>query len=111
MKKERTKTTVILNILAVVFLFCTNSFAQDSPTNLTLNTVLNAEIKGGEKKVYTVDLSGSNQTARIEVVQDGVDVGLSAVNPQGEEFIFSLSPSGYFGDDLILVTANVVRRL
>ena len=105
MEKERTKTTVILNILAVVFLFCTNSFAQDAPTNLTLNAVLNAEIKGGEKKVYTVDLA-SNQTARIEVVQDGVDVGLSAINPLGEEFIFSLSPSGYFGDDLILVTAN-----
>ncbi len=105
MKKKLTRTTVILKILTVVFLFCTNSFAQDSPIQLTLNNVLNAEIKGGEKKAYSVNLK-ANETARIEVVQDGIDVGLSATNPQGEEFIFSLSPSGLYGDDLILVTAG-----
>lgn len=105
MKYELLKATVIISTMAVVFLFCNNSFAQDSPAQLTLNSVLNAEIKGGEKKVYTVELS-ANETARVEVVQNGIDVGLSAVNPQGKEFIFSLSPSGLYGDDLILVTAK-----
>ena len=105
MKKELTKTTVILKVLAVVFLFCTNSNAQNSPVKLSLNIQLNGEIKNGVMDVYAVDLL-ANQTARIEVVQDGIDVGLSAINPQGEEYIISLSPSGYFGDELILVTAT-----
>ncbi len=105
MKKELIKTTVILKILAVVFLFCTNSFAQDSLTRLTLNNGLSAEIKGGENQIYSVDLS-ANQTARVEIVQDGIDVGISATDPQGEQFIISLSPSGFYGDDLILVTAK-----
>ncbi len=105
MKTGITKTTAILNVVAVVILICANSFAQDPPTQLTLNTVLDTEIKGGQKKVYSVDLA-ADQTARIEVVQHGVDVGLSAIDPLGEEFIFSLSPSGLYGNDLILVTAD-----
>ncbi|MGE3465927.1 MAG: CHAT domain-containing protein [Pyrinomonadaceae bacterium] len=104
-KKEPIETTAILKVVAVVFFICANSFAQDPLTQLTLNTVLDTEIKGGEKKVYSVDLA-ADQTARIEVVQHGVDVGLSAIDPLGVEYIFSLSPSGLFGNDLILVTAD-----
>ena len=105
MKKELIKTTVILKVLAVVFLFCANSFSQDLPTKLILNTAQPAEIKGGEKQVYSVDLA-ENQTARVEIVQDGVDVSLTAYNLNGEEFIITESPSGFFGNDLILVTAK-----
>ena len=105
MKKERNKTTVILNILAVVFLFCTNSFAQNSPTRLTLNTPLNGEIKGEEINSYSVTLS-AGQTARVEMVQDGIDVNFEAINLQGEAFIIGTSPSGLYGNEMILVTAT-----
>ncbi|MEK7723284.1 MAG: tetratricopeptide repeat protein, partial [Acidobacteriota bacterium] len=104
MKNDSTKTTVILNILAVVFLFCTNSFAQNSPIRLTLNTPLNGEIKGEEINSYSVTLS-AGQTARVEMVQDGIDVNFEAINLQGEAFIIGTSPSGLYGDEMILVTA------
>ncbi len=105
MKKELAKTTVIINLLAVVFLFCANSVAQTPSVQLVLNNSLSSEIKGGEKKVYSVVLL-AGQTARVEVVQDGVDVNFEAIDRQGTPFIISLSPSGLYGDDLILVTAN-----
>ncbi|MBK9165819.1 MAG: CHAT domain-containing protein [Acidobacteria bacterium] len=105
MKKERNKTTVIINILAVLFLFCTSSLAQSSPTRLTLNTPLNAEIKGEEINSYSVALT-AGQTARVEMVQDGIDVNFEAIDLKGEIFIIGTSPSGLYGDELILVTAK-----
>lgn len=105
MKKERDKTTVILYMLAVVLFFGTNSFAQNSPTRLTLNTPLNGEIKGEEINSYSVTLS-AGQTARVEMVQDGIDVNFEAIDLKGEIFIIGTSPSGLYGDELILVTAK-----
>lgn len=105
MKKDLTKTAVIINILAVVFLFCTNSFAQSSPNQLTLNNPLIGEIVGEEINSYFVTLS-ANQTARVEIVQDGIDVNFEAIDLQGEIFIIGTSPSGLYGDEMILVTAK-----
>ena len=39
-------------------------------------------------------------------MQDGVDINFEAFDIQAKPFIISLSPSGLYGDDLILVTAN-----
>ena len=82
-----------------------SAFAQ-TPRNqtLVLNQPTTHEIKGGETQVYTIQI-GANQTARIEIVQKGVDVALTASKPTGEKFIETDSPSGFLGDDLILVTA------
>ena len=105
MKKCFLKIISVLQVLVVVFLFWTNTFSQNSSVKLTMNNPINAEIKGGETNIYFVILS-ANQTARVEVIQDGIDVNFTAKNPNGEEFIVSLSPSGLFGDELILVTAK-----
>lgn len=81
------------------------TFAQMPPNRtLVLNQPIESDIKGGETQVYTVNI-GANQTARVEIVQNGIDVSLAATNPNGEVFIETESPSGILGDDLILVTA------
>ncbi len=98
-KKLFLTTIFLLNLL------CLNGFSQTQPTELDLNKPVESEIKGGETQSYSVLLE-AGKTARIEIVQNGVDVSLTAVNPNGEKFIMTESPSGYFGDDLILVTAT-----
>lgn len=83
-------------------------FAQTPPSQtLVLNQSVEREIKGGETQFYTVNV-GANQTARVEVIQNGVDVSLAAMNPNGDVFIETESPSGILGNDLILVTATEV---
>jgi len=81
------------------------SYSQTPPAKLALNRIIKSEIKGGETQVFLVSLL-ANQTARIEIVQNGVDVSLTAVNPKNQTYIRTESPSGLFGDDLILVTAD-----
>ncbi len=104
MKKELIKTTAVLG-LAVLFLFCTYSIAQVLPPRLALNSPLSGEISGEKINSYTVTLS-AGQTARIEMVQDGIDVNFEAIDLKGEIFIIGTSPSGLYGDELILVTAK-----
>jgi tetratricopeptide (TPR) repeat protein len=72
---------------------------------LVLNQPLEHEIKGGEAQVYSLWLE-ANQTARVEVVQKGIEVSLAAYNPAGARFLEAEIPSGSFGSDLILVTAT-----
>lgn len=93
-------------LLFTIFPVLTNSniFAQNLPKNLAPNEQQEYEIKGGETQVFSFNLT-PNQTARIEIAQNGIDVSLTAENPAGERFIETESPSGLFGDDLILVTA------
>lgn len=71
---------------------------------LALNQPAAREIKGGETHYYTVSI-GANQTARVEIEQQGADVALTAFKPSGEKFIETNSPTGMMGNDLILVTA------
>lgn len=81
------------------------AFSQSPPApKLVLNQPIESEIKGGESQFYTVSL-GANQTARVEVVQKGIEISLAAYQPGGERFIEAESPSGSFGNDSILVTA------
>jgi CHAT domain-containing protein/Tfp pilus assembly protein PilF len=91
----------ILFLLAVIPAFSQTLAGQ----NLVLNQPLEKEIKGGESQFFTVNI-GANQTARVEIVQKGVDVSLAAYKPGGELFIMTESPSGVTGNDLILVTAD-----
>ncbi len=79
--------------------------AQTTVTRLVLNSPVTSEIKGGETQNFSVSLL-SGQTARVEIVQNGVDVSLAAFNTNGEKFIETETPSGLLGNDLILVTAT-----
>lgn len=103
--KERLwKSLICLLLLIAVSILTSNIYAQNEPINLPLNEQKEYEIKGGETQIFSVSLA-ANQTARVEIVQNGIDVSLAAENPLGERFIETESPSGLFGDDLILVTA------
>jgi tetratricopeptide (TPR) repeat protein len=86
-------------------LFTAATIAQ-TPTGeiLVLNQPIEREIKGGESQFYAVNIGAMN-TARVEIVQKGVDVSLAAYNPGGEKFLEAQSPSGVLGNDLILITA------
>ncbi len=95
----------ILFAFAIIFFVSINSIAQESSINLVLNDSIEGEIKGGEKDSYTVSLS-INKTARIELVQKGIDLNFEAFDLQGKSFIIGISPSGLFGDESILVTAK-----
>nr|HMS42966.1 hypothetical protein [Pyrinomonadaceae bacterium] len=93
----------------IFLLFCLLFFASvglraQSAPNLVLNQEMEREIKGGEKQFFMVQI-GTNQTAKVEIEQKGIDVSLSAFKPDGEKFIESESPSGLLGKDSILVTA------
>ena len=72
---------------------------------LILNQPQILEIKGGEIHEFSLRI-GADQTARIEIEQQGIDVSLAAKKPSGEIFIETESPSGILGSDLILVTAT-----
>lgn len=102
MKILGSRFCLILKILGFTIL---PSFAQNQPINLTLKEQKEYQIKGGETQTFSVNLS-NNQTARIEIIQNGIDVSLAAENPVNERFIETESPSGLLGDDLILVNAN-----
>ncbi|HQU85338.1 MAG TPA: CHAT domain-containing protein, partial [Pyrinomonadaceae bacterium] len=79
------------------------TFAQEKI--LVLSASNEYEIKGGEIHPFTVQLA-ENQTAKIEIIQKGIDVSLAAYKPNGERFIESESPSGFLGNDSIFVTAK-----
>lgn len=81
-----------------------SAHAQDPPL-LAPDQPIEREIKGGETHSFKVKL-GSGQTARVEIVQKGVDVSLAGVNPAGERYIETESPSGLHGEDLILLIAS-----
>lgn len=93
----------LLSIFFAVF-FCVSAFFAQESNLLQLSQPIQREIKGGETHSYFVKLL-AHQTARIEIEQKGVDVSIAAINPSGEKFIESESPSGLLGNDLILVTA------
>lgn len=99
---------VFLSGLIFLFLFiCTaNSAFAQTPVQqtLSLNQTDGRDIKGGETHYYLISLN-ANQTARVEIEQQGADVALAAFKPSGEKFIETNSPSGMTGGDLILVTA------
>ncbi len=98
------KTCLKTSVLIYLLLYAVfEIYAQDTPT-LVLSQQIEREIKGGEKHFFTVEI-GTNQTAKIEIEQKGIDVSLAAIKPDGERFIESESPSGLLGKDSILVTA------
>jgi CHAT domain-containing protein/Tfp pilus assembly protein PilF len=106
MRDTSFKIEAVLRILFLLVLSAVYSTAQDAPLKLELNDPRESEIKGGETQVFGLSLE-TGRTARVEIVQYGVDVSLAAVDPAGEKFIKAESPSGFYGDDLILVTAKV----
>lgn len=82
------------------------SLAQTSVIQtLVLNQPATQEIRGAETRYYTVRL-GVDQTARVEVEQQGADVSLAAFKPGGEKFVETNSPTGMNGSDSILVPAT-----
>jgi CHAT domain-containing protein/Tfp pilus assembly protein PilF len=107
MKKKFLSLTIFLKFGIWFFLFSFSSFAQplSAPTKLSLNNPLSSQIKGGEKHLYSLALS-ADQTARVEVIQKGVELELAAFDPAGEKYIETNSPTGLYGEDLILVTAQ-----
>ncbi len=105
MKKRLFKISKAFFGVSLICLFSVFVFAQTQIQELTLKKSIDSEIKGGQKHTYTVKLK-AGQTALIEAIQNGVDINFSAINLKGEEFIVSLSPSGLYGEDSILVTAK-----
>ena len=97
---------LLISAFCITFaLNCFSSFAQiPAAQNLVLNQFSEHEIKGGEAKTFTLNI-GANQTARVDIEQQGIELSLAAFKPNGERFIESESPSGAVGSDSILVTA------
>lgn len=99
----------LLSISLICVVFSLGMAAVSAQPQASLNLILNQpaerEIKGGEAHFYTVQI-GENQTARVEIVQKGVEVSLIASRPGGEKFLEAQTPSGVLGNDLILVTAT-----
>lgn len=79
--------------------------AKAQEKSLLLEEKIEYEIKGGEIHSFSLQI-GENQTAKVEITQKGIDVSLAAYNVRNERFIESESPSGFLGNDSILVTAK-----
>ena len=100
------KFDTIISTIFITFFAAFLIHAQNAVTPpLVLNQLTEHEIKGGETHNFIVGI-GANQTARVEIVQTGVDVYLTAFKPDGEKFIETDSPAGMKGADSILVTAT-----
>src|SRR3954469_20573778 len=56
--------------------------AQSPSSSLTDGLVLEHELKGGETHVYPVDLQ-AGQFLRVRVQEEGIDVTVRLVDPQG----------------------------
>lgn len=107
-KGEMLRLRLLINLcFPLIFLFISNTNLSAQTEQIILPLVENRtyEIKGGETNVFTLKIN-QNETAQIEIEQLGIDISLVAINPTGERFIETLSPSGLFGDELILVTAK-----
>ena len=105
MKKSLINATIFMKIITVAFLLCTNSFAQQEPTNLLVETPINSQIVDGKPKQFTIQLA-ANQTAIVEVEYQGAGIAVIAYNPGGERFITNESPTGGIGKKLLFVTAE-----
>ncbi len=105
MKLKPFKLSLFFCILLAVFIYSVHCLAQIPPQKLILNRAFQFSIKGGESQSFAVSLK-AGQTARVEIVQNGVDVSLAAFDTKGEKFIETETPSGLLGEDLILVTAK-----
>ncbi|MEZ5344173.1 MAG: CHAT domain-containing protein [Pyrinomonadaceae bacterium] len=102
----RKSRKVSLLLLPAVLVFCSSGlFGQTAPKKLALNSPIVSEIQGGETQTFLLSIE-ANKTARVEIVQNGIDVSLTATDPKGEKYIETETPSGLYGNDLILVTAK-----
>ena len=62
-------------------------------------------MKGGEAHAYEVSLA-ADQFLWIIVDQRGIDVGVTATDPQGQPFAFSDNPNGPFGPEPLAIIAD-----
>ena len=98
--KENMPKRFCPNLLTWIFLLlaATSAVLSQETPKLVLTQAIERAIKGGEIHSYAVQI-GANQTARVEIVQKGVDVSLAAFRPTGEKFIEAESPSGLQGNE------------
>ncbi len=96
---------MILLFSFLTFSFSVDIFAQITAIPLELNTPIESEIVEGKISQFSINLS-ANQTAVVEVEQKGVEISLAAIDPAGNIYLSSETPTGDFGTDSILVTAK-----
>ncbi len=81
------------------------SLLQNAPSPLDSSTRVVKTMKGGEAHAYEVSLA-ADQFLWVIVDQRGIDVGVKATNPQGQQMAFSDNPNGPFGPEPLAIIAD-----
>jgi CHAT domain-containing protein/tetratricopeptide (TPR) repeat protein len=78
---------------------------QSAASPLDSSTRLVKTMKGGEAHAYEVSLA-ADQFLWVIVDQRGIDVGVTATDPQGQPIAFSDNPNGPFGAEPLAIIAD-----
>lgn len=89
----------------ILFLGAINCVAQETLRPLNLNTPIQRELSGGQTHAYTVKLD-ANQIARVITEQQGVDVVVAIIAPDGTKLFGVDSPNGSSGEEPATIAAK-----
>ena len=85
-------------LFVVLFLFGRLTFGQSEVTKVEPGHTLERELKGGEKNVFVVD-AAADQFLHLTVMQNGIDVAVGLIAPDGTKLMEVDSPNGESGPE------------
>src|SRR4030095_5160030 len=79
--------------------------APPEPTTIGPGSEIQRELKAGETQLFRIQLS-SGQFLHVKVEQNGIDVTVDLLKPNGESMVALDGPSGRYGPEDIAVIAE-----
>jgi CubicO group peptidase (beta-lactamase class C family) len=92
-------------LIFALFLSASFSFAQ-TPGTLRIGDPISRDLKKGERHQYTMSLTG-NQFVRLDLEQKGIDIQITAWNPNGDPIGRFDSPNGMNGPEVITFSSEL----
>jgi len=75
------------------------------PITIAAGSQIDRELNGGEAQLFSIKLS-SGQFLHVKVEQNGIDVTLELLKPNGDSMVVSDAPNGRYGPEEIAVIAE-----
>jgi CubicO group peptidase (beta-lactamase class C family) len=95
--------TLRLTLIFALLISASFSFSQ-TPETLRIGNPISRDLKKGESHSFTMSLSG-NQFVRLDLEQKGIDIQITAWNPNGDPIGRFDSPNGMNGPEVITFSA------
>ncbi|MFZ0819580.1 MAG: tetratricopeptide repeat protein [Candidatus Acidiferrales bacterium] len=78
---------------------------QSEPTHLELGKPIEREMRGGEKHSYKVHAE-AGQFVHVVVLQKGIDVGVTLLDPSGKQILTADSENGWYGPETVSIISE-----